>query len=291
MTKAISCPYCACDQASPSFGREEDPMLICQTCRAWYVYPFRTAEEMASFYAENADLGIGEDLREWREGTSQWKWYAFLASRVSAIARQKLEGDPQLHVADIGAGGLELSLELLKRFKNSKVKAFDLHDLSQNPCSDRYADRISFGILDLNRWDQTDVESLKSKFDLVVCISVIEHVIDPFRLMEFLFEITNSQGLVYIVGPNSESPAFRLLGKKWPYYTPDQHLTIPSAQSLAIAIERIAPGSTFQFRSLRVRYSLRYLMNYLGISVSIPRALDFALPLPTGAFELVWRKC
>ena len=290
MEQQRPCPYCDSLDSQSSFGNPSDPMRVCKNCNAWFIEPMPNAQEMSRYYSENADLGIAEDLRDWREGTSQWKWYEFLAARISSIAEKKNENKEDRTIADVGAGGLELSLQLASRFPGSHITAFDLHDLNANIDLGDQQNHIDAEILDLNNLSKISSEKFSSKYDLVICISVIEHVIDPSMLMAFLYELTAPHGVIYIVGPNSESMARKLMGKRWPYYTPDQHLTIPSSKSLELAVNRIAPGSSFEFKPLLVRYSINYLMKYLGISASAPKGLDIALALPAGAFELIWWK-
>ena len=265
-------------------------MVICEECQAWFLDPMPTAEEMSRYYEENADLGIANELRDWREGTSQWKWYSFLARRVVSQLTSNTNSRSSLKIADIGAGGLELSSAMIDQLEGSSMTAYDLHDLSDNLATEKFANSIQCKLLDLNDLEHQSLDKQDQSYDVVICISVIEHVIDPLMLMNFLHQISSPGALIYIVGPNSESMARKILGERWPYYTPDQHLTIPSSKSIERALSRIAPHDMLQFNAMPVRYSINYLMRFLGGSGFFPRVLDIALPLPTGAFELIWWK-
>jgi hypothetical protein len=83
------------------------------------------------------------------------------------------------------------------------------------------------------------------------------------------------------------APAQRILRKKWPYYCPDEHLTLPSLISIRRAVA-ILGGGRYELRRINVHYSLRYLLRFLRIPILIPRLADLLLPIPSGAFELYW---
>jgi hypothetical protein len=77
------------------------------------------------------------------------------------------------------------------------------------------------------------------------------------------------------------------LRKRWPYYCPDEHITIPTLTSIERAVA-LAGGGSYRLRRIGVRYSLKYLLRFLRVPVPVPQRLDLLLLVPAGAFELVW---
>jgi SAM-dependent methyltransferase len=235
---------------------------------------------MMERYDQN-EAGMPADLREWRSDTSQDKWYELLAKRMARRARREVAS-----VVDVGAGGLELANNLARAFPRASVEAWDLFaDGAHRLIAPDVADRIALQRVDLN--DLHDAP--RPSFDVVACVAVIEHVLDPLSLLRFLRSITAPGGFACIVGPEVTSAAHRLTGKSWPYYCPDEHLTLPSLLSIEKALA-ILDGGRYELRRVNVHYSLKYLLRFLHVPVPIPAAADFLLPIPAGAFELVWER-
>jgi SAM-dependent methyltransferase len=272
-SNSMPCPYCR--TANEPDYRYAGPMTVCASCGAWFVWPRPTASSRQEYYEKNR-AGMPGQLRDWRRDTSQGSWYRFLAQRVAthAIFRDIKS------VADIGAGALELATALDRRL-DAHVEAWDLFadglPASSIPCRQ----------IDLNRLD--DAPPPGATFDVVTCVAVIEHVVDPLALLRFLRSITAPGGFAYVVGPDAGSIARRLLRTKWPYYCPDEHITIPTLTSIKRALA-IAGGGAYRLRRMSVRYSLKYLLRFLRVPLPVPDPLDIVLRVPAGAFELVWSR-
>ena len=276
----MHCPYCQSPN-EPAF-RYDARMTVCASCGAWFVWPPPTAASMREHYDQNT-AGMPGELRQWRIDTSQEKWYQHLARRIARKA-----GGDMTAVVDVGAGGLELTVNLAQEFQRARVEGWDLFaDGFDGAVPSDASGRISCRRVDLNRLDEESVP--QGSCDVVACVAVIEHVLDPLALLRFLRSITAPGGFAYVVGPEVTSTAHRLMRKFWPYYCPDEHLTLPSLASIEKAVA-IAGGGAFQLRRVKVHYSLKYLMRFLHIPIPVPAWMDFLLPIPAGAFELVWEK-
>jgi SAM-dependent methyltransferase len=279
----MHCPYCQWPN-EPAY-QYDGRMTRCASCGAWFVWPPQTSSSMLEHYDRNT-AGMPGELRQWREDTSQEKWYRLLARRIARRAAASKPLGENASIVDVGAGGLELTVNLAKEFTSARIQAWDLFaDGFDRAVPSDASGRISCHRVDLNRLDGPSVP--RGSFDVVACVAVIEHVLDPLALLRFLHSITAPGGFAYIVGPEVTSVAHRLLRKSWPYYCPDEHLTLPSLVSIEKAVA-IAGGGAFQLRRVNVHYSLKYLMRFLRVPVPVPAFADFLLPIPAGAFELVW---
>jgi SAM-dependent methyltransferase len=223
-----------------------------------------------------------EELRASRNGTRQDHAYDAVAARIAEAAR-----DTRVtRIVDVGAGDFELTRALARLFPAAAIEAWDLFaDKPDVTVPHDLPSRVRARRVDLNHLDGFEHDG--TRFDVVACFAVIEHVLDPAGLLRFLRSLAAPGGLVYVAGPEVTSAAHRLLGRRWPYYCPDDHLTLPSLRSMECALR--GAGGRYELRRMNVHYSLKYLLRYLNLPAPVPRALDFLLPLPTGAFELVWR--
>lgn len=251
-------------------------MTECAFCGAWFVWPQPTAEAIAAHYDRNVS-GMPEDLRAWRTDTTQDRWYEVVASRIARTAANANLRSATL-VVDVGAGGMELTRRLADTFDHAEIEAWDLFaDRADLPPSARR--------IDLNRLDAVPPPS--ASFDIVACVAVIEHILDPAALLRLLRSITAPGGFAYVAGPEVTSTAHRVLRRHWPYYCPDEHLTLPSLRSVEESVA-LAGGGRYVLRRMNVHYSLKYLLRFLRIPLPVPRSLDVVLPIPAGAFELIW---
>ncbi len=76
------------------------------------------------------------------------------------------------------------------------------------------------------------------EFDIITLLGVVEHVIDPVRLIERVTPWLKKNGLLMIQTPNSSSILSGLMGKCWPPYTPVEHIHLFSTKSLEIMLKR-----------------------------------------------------
>lgn len=119
-------------------------------------------------------------------------------------------------VIDIGAGKGEF-LEILKRkFKNLQLCAVDYTETNLEALNRKGINTIK---LDLDNFELEGFRYLKEKFDLVVCLEVIEHVFDLDRLFMFCNCILKRYGYFLISTPNMASFPARLfyLLRGYPY--------------------------------------------------------------------------
>jgi SAM-dependent methyltransferase len=279
VTTTPTCPYC-CSSASTR-GRD-GVMMQCVACKARYVFPMPTADALAAYYSGQTVNGMRPELRNERDGTSQRSAYASVAQSVlGAWARHVSSSREPRSIADVGAGALELTDAFLEATTATAITAFDI-DAGRRPHA--ASGRLQLRSIDLNRIDEASAD----RFDVVACVAVLEHVIDPCSLLQFLGRLTNANGIVYALVPDNESLAGLITGRRWPYYCPDEHLTIPTRRALESLVARCGGGEAF-VRSFSMPYSVEYILRYLGLRKRLPRMLDVVVPLPTGVLELVWK--
>jgi SAM-dependent methyltransferase len=120
---------------------------------------------------------------------------------------------------------------------------------------------------------------------LAVVVHVLDHVLEPRRMVEGLFEILRPGGRLFIVTHNERSLLARLLRRRWPPYTL-QHPQLYSPHSL----ERIGRSCGFQdvtilrtANDFPVPHLLRAGLQVLGLS---PRIVPSRWQSPQVALKL-----
>jgi SAM-dependent methyltransferase len=61
-------------------------------------------------------------------------------------------------------------------------------------------------------------------FDLIILNHTLEHLENPLSILAKANKLLNKGGIIFVDVPNFGSLGERLLGKKWPYIMPEEHL-------------------------------------------------------------------
>lgn len=259
----------------------------CDSCGSGTTAEPPTREQLADLYGSFRE-GLPVLHRAITSDDPQVAWYRKCVDRVARLTG--FDGDSEFRWIDVGAGGGELSDMIAGRFPRSRGTAIDLH---ARPALLRDLERVD--------WRRGDVnESFAAglpRVDLVVSTAVWEHVLRPDRFAAELLKLLSPAGTLYLVCPNYDSLARRLLGTRWPYFTPGEHLHIPSPEGArrCLARERARlgdeAGATIVSRPIMLPYTLRYVFRRFGLERLgrlVPTAVRF--PMPVGALETTVRR-
>lgn len=120
------------------------------------------------------------------------------------------------NVIDIGAGKGEFLEILSNKFNNLQLYAIDYADTNLEVLNRKEINAIK---LDLDNFELERIKYLKGKFNLLVCLEVIEHIFDLDRLFMFFNCILKNGGYLLISTPNMAFFAARLfyLLRGYPY--------------------------------------------------------------------------
>lgn len=110
-----------------------------------------------------------------------------------------------------------------------------------------------------------DQLSDRGAFDVVTCWDVVEHLEHPASALERLRRCLAPKGRLFLSTPDAGSLVARLMGSRWHYLDPVQHLNLFSRANLARLLDAAGfrlIGHTYFGRGYRVDYivnRLRYL--------------------------------
>lgn len=73
----------------------------------------------------------------------------------------------------------------------------------------------------------------KDYFDIVVLNHTLEHLKNPKQILKKVYRVLKRGGIVYIDVPNVGSLLSKMMGKRWPYLLPDEHIWQFDKESLS----------------------------------------------------------
>ena len=290
---ARNCPYCNSAEIKlryrhhfhkmkPSYGPFD--FFVCDKCGCGFNNPMPSQKQLNTFYASYSD-GMPEEYRLAMREYEDSSWHSQIANDLIDLAKKK-GLKPGFTWLDVGSGAGEIAGKLSKLAPASRGSCIDQHPAPE----DLRGKDIS--------WLQTDINAdfarnVTEKYDLVFASAVLEHVVSPCNFMKNCLSLTNRGGVLYLFCPDYSSLASRVMGTKWPYYLPGEHITLPTKDSVRRCISAIEQSG--EFGSLqsyvggkRISYSIQYMLFALHLR-ALGRLLpfNFSLKFPTGALEIV----
>jgi len=101
-------------------------------------------------------------------------------------------------VADVGSGPGIKTIDFFHD-KAEKITLFD--QPSTEKVIEKRPENVDFIPIDLDNLDGVDI---KTKYDIIICADVIEHLKDPDQLLEFLKSISHHQSIIIISTPERD---------------------------------------------------------------------------------------
>jgi SAM-dependent methyltransferase len=192
----------------------------------------------------------------------------------------RLNGSNAFSWIDIGAGEGEMSNLLQDKFPSSMGTAVDFHERPW-----QFNRSVSWISTDLGR----GMPSI-DKADLVFAITVLEHMTNPVEFIRSCLDLVKPGGVFYFNCPRADSNAFRIMGKKWPYYLPGEHITVPSVAGLGKLMHRECNAKfgdryTLKISPVVLPYPLGFYLGYLLPFTMKYLSLSTDIYFPTGMLE------
>lgn len=294
-----SCPFCAGRNlrlryaaAYHPFVKDHGPWDLhqCVDCGSLVTDPLPSSEQLARLYA-SFDGGMIPSVRRIRDKYPLHAWFEQCLRHAIRDTGRGIGARDMFQWMDIGAGGGEMSLLISGEYPASKGIALDI---SSRPSSLDGSGNVTWVQDDL--LEPADIEAIPRP-DLAVSITVTEHLAHPDVFLKKWAGHLAEQGCLYITTPRADCAAFRMMGRKWPYIIPGEHLHIPTRKGMDIMLHRIGRElygeGAYEVRvgSVVLPYPLGYFMEYLGLSGSwLGKVSGWPMRLPTGLLEASLRR-
>lgn len=105
------------------------------------------------------------------EATDEWQESVYLKSKMEAVEKKFNT------ILDIGCGS---GFKLRKHFKNNKTIGLELEQ-NVKQLKEKYPESV---------WEVSDFnKKIEEKVDLIICSDVIEHLVNPDELLNFIYNI------------------------------------------------------------------------------------------------------
>jgi SAM-dependent methyltransferase len=105
--------------------------------------------------------------------------------------------------------------------------------------------------------------ALAAPADVITCWDVIEHVEDPSRAIAIMVDHLKPAGWLFLSTPDAGSLVARLMGSRWHYLDPVQHINVFSRRNL-VGLLRRHSLSVRHARTFGRRYRVSYIVNRLA---------------------------
>jgi 2-polyprenyl-3-methyl-5-hydroxy-6-metoxy-1,4-benzoquinol methylase len=235
----------------------------CNQCGFKFIYPLPTQQELTDFYNKtrvNIDLKqtVKKLITEFDQSPSNPKkdWFHIVLKNVQQICKKE-----KLSILELGSGYGYFIHEMTN--KGQQVIGTESTKEYAEAVSEVINGKIEF-------IDQPLIQQYgKEQFDFVYLEHVFEHVLSPEKLLAEIKEVMKQDGVLVLSVPNTSSLFSKLMGKKWPWATPPDHLYYYNLKSITTLLSKhnlkVVNSSTgdYYFRSIYQMYSIMPIINFI----------------------------
>jgi 2-polyprenyl-3-methyl-5-hydroxy-6-metoxy-1,4-benzoquinol methylase len=277
-----TCKLCAERQDEKLFAKQGWDFLRCGNCGLVTIDPMPTASEVESNHDESyadGEYAAFASAHAVRQGIA--------ASRFLMVRPQAPEGawldvgaSTGAFVAEASGGGLDAEGLEISRVAVAQAQSRGL------------------------RVHRTAVEDFRPEksYAVVTAFDLVEHLVDPLPFVRRMSEWLQPGGLMAITVPNIASFAARILGPRWFFYAPPDHIHYFTPATIGrllaeTSLEEISIEPSY--KPLTMDYAAEQLGHFLpamapvvgGVARVLPRRLaGYAWPLPIGEILVTARR-
>jgi 2-polyprenyl-3-methyl-5-hydroxy-6-metoxy-1,4-benzoquinol methylase len=249
-TQEIQCNFCGIAKADALFngvdrlhGFEGKFRYVrCAQCGLIYMSPQITLDELGVYYPQNYQPHNAK-------GNAKSKKDARLPIRKDLLAIISADS----RVLDVGCGSGQF-LALLRDRTNCKAYGLDLSENAVKTASEVHG-------LDVFQGTISDAPYEHGFFDVITAWSYIEHVNDPFSVLQKICTLLKPQGYLLLKTPNASSFNARVFKEKWYHLDCPRHLFLFSPKTLTAMLNKAAfevQGIEYEKHSKGLLGSLQY---------------------------------
>jgi 2-polyprenyl-3-methyl-5-hydroxy-6-metoxy-1,4-benzoquinol methylase len=222
MSSSAECSVCGCPENRALYSFDERGYVCCSVCGLTYVVPVPTETEMVSRAEYWAQKYHTQETKIAQHYSADFQKVAF-SDHLRRIDPYRKNG----RLLDVGCG--------IGGFLNAAGKAgwaaFGV-DVSSSAL-------IAQGKgLNVRQSDLLTAGFEEGTFDVITLFDVVEHIPSAFSLFTEINRILRPGGCLYILTPNIEGAAAKLLGRKWEAIEPQDHAVLFRKRDLDALLRR-----------------------------------------------------
>jgi SAM-dependent methyltransferase len=231
----VHCPVCGTAAGTPWMLKNGFPILQCMTCGSGFLPGDVVPDNLEDLYSEEYFRG---------DRATGYPTYLADAALLKRNFSRRLAWIESLHrpgrLLEVGAAyGFFL--------KQAHACGWDAMGVEiAADCAEAASELAGVPVVTGDFLDA----SLPTGFDVVAMFDVIEHMRDPIACIERARSLLAPDGLLVIETGDIASPWARLLGARWYFLDPPQHLVYFSAASLESAMRRSGFTGSVRIRRL-----------------------------------------
>ena len=227
----------------------------CLVCSLVSTYPIPDEKAIIAHYKERNSGGNYELYQDYKDKYSNvYKGYADQINKyLIKFSNPNLSGKKILDIGCLTGDFLEIMDE-----RGATPYGVELQKEAVEIANKKFPGRIF----------QADIFSNdfpNMTFDIISVLGVIEHVVDPDKLLQRSYELLNPGGLIILQTPDSSSFLAKLMGKYWFCYEPIEHIHLFSKNSINLVLENLFLKNIVvkqHWKTLPINYIFLQLKNF-----------------------------
>jgi len=222
--KNSNCPVCGSSKIKFKFFKNGFNFVKCQKCNLIFVNPRPTADFLKKYYSEGATYRYMQNVILHR--TAKFRIQIILKPKLKIVNRFFKKNKNKL--LDIGcASGHFLNL--------ARKVGWDCYGVEPSRDAVEFLKKNFSNVKVFN----TTIEELesKTKFDVITCWEVIEHVLDPLGIFKKIYSLLSKKGMLVLSVPNSEGFDMLILKELADANTAPNHLNFFNPKAITLALK------------------------------------------------------
>ena len=279
----LDCPLCGRSEFKKRFTKKERHFFRCLGCDIELQSPLPTLQQLADFYEGSFADGMYQDFAaadELKKMTAR--------QRIKEISKTiPLEGK----WLDVGCANGVFVDTISKHGVNSQGVELSAHAVS---IGRKQGLNLHVGMVDDLPAEET--------FDCITAFDVLEHVREPLDFIGSITKRLNPGGYAVFTVPNAGGIVRRIMGKRWYFYIPEEHLHYFNHKNLADLLRKqqlevLNVGATY--KPMTYDYALLQFEEFNPLIHKIMKLPSWILPtglrntpvpLPIGELRIIARK-
>jgi 2-polyprenyl-3-methyl-5-hydroxy-6-metoxy-1,4-benzoquinol methylase len=249
------------------FTKKERDFWRCTNCGFEKQHPLPTLEDLADYYEQSYQAGMYRDFAEAREIKRQ---------TADLRLRQILKHGRPGRWLDVGCS----SGVFVEAARQLGMEAEGI-EISETAGQQGKARGLPIFRSTLEAWNPA------YRYSTITAFDVIEHVLDPLDFLEHARRLLEPGGTLVITTPNQASLPRKLMGSRWYFYIPEEHLHFFNPATLRLAFRRagldmLCCESTG--KALTFHYALIQFQEYNPLLYAVLRRFAAILPATFRAY-------
>lgn len=233
----INCPVCGADNNRKlfpvfhsnsnvleilGFGENDEAVdiVVCKECSHNYMTPVVKGQLMNKYYSIlNSEFYHNSDTPALNHNYREYSDYCKMIGALKNTGK----------ILEVGCGNGYL-------LKNLETLGYDCYGVEPSPMAYTYAKEK----LGLNVENKFLAESsfYNKKFDVVILIDVVEHIMDMQTFMKEITTVLNDGGIIFIGTGNIDSLNAKIAGPNWGYFLSWEHVSFFNKQSMQYILQK-----------------------------------------------------